>query len=170
MGELCQDRQGMVDVLDAVIEANKPAIDLFGHGLIVLVVCILVELVGVPEPSGSQRSILRRGHQLRLHDQVHTQCLACMIVIARASQLDAASSNKTPGIPRSLISVAHTIRVNSRGNELWISSAGLGLGRVKALGPELLQRRRLQPTMVCNGKGTLGDTYGNFSSTKLGAQ
>jgi len=61
----------MVDVLDPVFQANKATIDLFGHGLVVLAVCILVELVGVPKPSGSQRSILGRGHQLWLHDQVH---------------------------------------------------------------------------------------------------
>ena len=129
----------MVDVLDPVIKTNKAAIDLFGHGPIVLTVCILVELVGVPKPSGSQRSILGRGHQLGLHDQVHAKRFAGMEIIAGASQLDAASSNKTPGITRSLISVAHPVAVNSRGNELWVSGAGLGLGRVKALGPELLQ-------------------------------
>ena len=61
----------MVDVLDAIIEAYEPAIDLFGHGPIVLAVSVLVELVGVPKPSRSQGCILGRGHQFGLHDQVH---------------------------------------------------------------------------------------------------
>ena len=129
----------MVDVFDPVIEANKAAIDLFGHGPIVLTVSVLVELVGVPEPSGSQRCILGRGHQFGLHDQVHAKRFASVEIIAGAGQLDASSANEAPGIPRSLISVAHPIRVNSRGNGLWITGAGLGLGSVKALGPELLQ-------------------------------
>ena len=97
----------MVDVLDAVIEANKPAIDLFGHGLIVLAVCILVELVGVPEPAGSQRSILGRGHQVRVGPEVNTQSLASVEIRTGASQLYASSSAKTIPIPRSLISIAH---------------------------------------------------------------
>ncbi len=88
----------MVDVLDAIIEANEAAIDLFGHGPIVLIVCILVELLDIPKPSGSQRSILGRGHQLRLHDQVHAKRLACMVVVRRPCELDAAPSNKAPGI------------------------------------------------------------------------
>ena len=129
----------MVDVFNAVLKPYEPAIDLFGQGFIVLTVSILVELVGVPKPSGSESRILGRGHQLGLHDQVHAKRLACMEIIARSSQLDASSANKPPGIPTCLISVAHTIRVDSRGNELWISGAGLGLGRVKALGPKLLQ-------------------------------
>jgi len=71
----------MVDVFDPIVKPYEPAIDLFGHGPIVLVVSILVELVGVPEPAGSQRSILGRGHQLGLHDQVHAKRLACMVVV-----------------------------------------------------------------------------------------
>lgn len=129
----------MVDVFDPVVKPNKAAIDLFGHGPVVLAVSILVELVGVPKPAGSQGCKLWRGHQLRLHDQVHAQRLACVKIIAGASQLDAASANKTPGIPRGLISVAHPVAVNDRGNSLRVSGAGLGLGSVKALGPELLQ-------------------------------
>jgi len=71
----------MVDVFDAVVKPYEPAIDLFGQGSVVLTIRILVELVGVPEPSGSQRSILGRGHQLWLHDQVHAKRLACMVVV-----------------------------------------------------------------------------------------
>ena len=129
----------MVDMLDAIVKPYKPAIDFFGHGFIVLTVCILVELMGVPEPSGCQGCIHGRGHQLGLHDQVHAQSLASVKIIARACELYATSANKTPGIPTCLISVSHPVAVDSRGNELWISGAGLGLGSVKALGPELLQ-------------------------------
>ena len=129
----------MVDVFNAIVKPYEPAIDLFGQGFIVLTIRILVELVGVPKPSGSESRILGRGHQLGLHDQVHAKRLASVKIIARSSQLDAPSANKTPGIPTCLISVAHPVAVDSRGNELWISGAGLGLGRVKALGPELLQ-------------------------------
>ena len=129
----------MVDVIDPVFKTNKPAIDLLCHGFIVFDVSILVELMGVPKPACCQRSILGRGHQLWLHDQIHTQRLASVVVVGRACELDAASSNKPPGIPTCLISVAHPVAVDSRGNELWISGAGLGLGRIKALGPELLQ-------------------------------
>ena len=71
----------MVDVVDAVVKPYEPAIDLFGHGPVVLAVSILVELVGVPEPSGSESCILGRGHQLGLHDQVHAKRLACMVVV-----------------------------------------------------------------------------------------
>ena len=129
----------MVDVFNPIVKPYKPAIDLFGHGPVVLVIRILVELVGVPKPASCQRRILRRGHQLWLHDQVHAQRLACVEIIAGASQLDAASANKTPGIARGLISVSHPVAVDSRGNSLRIPRAGLGLGGVKALGPELLQ-------------------------------
>ena len=97
----------MVDVFDPVIEANKPTIDLFGHGPIVLAVCILVELVGVPEPSSSQRCILGRGHQVWIGPEVNTQSLASVKIRAGASQLDAASASETIPIPRGFISVAH---------------------------------------------------------------
>ena len=66
----------MVDMFDPILQANKPTIDLFGHGFVVLAVSILVEFMGVPKPSGSQSSILRRGHQLWLHEQVHAKRLA----------------------------------------------------------------------------------------------
>ena len=71
----------MVDVFDPVFQANKAAIDLFGHGLIVLGIGILVELVGIPKPPSSQGRILGRGHQLGLHDQVHAKRLACVVVV-----------------------------------------------------------------------------------------
>ena len=129
----------MVDVFDAVVKPYEPAIDLFGHGLIVLGIRILVELLDIPKPSSSQRSILGRGHQLWLHDQVHTQRLASMVVVRRACELNAPTASETIPIPTGLISVAHSVAVNSICNELGVSSAGLGLGRVKAFGPELLQ-------------------------------
>ena len=129
----------MVDMLDPVIEANKAAIDLFGHGFIVLTIRILVQFLDIPKPSGSQRSILGRGHQLWLHDQVHAKRLASMVVVGRPSQLNAATASKPITIPTGLIPVAHAAAVDSVGNELGVSGAGLGLGSVKALGPELLQ-------------------------------
>ncbi len=89
----------MVDVFDSVIEANKPAIDLFGHGPIVLAICILVELVGVPKPASSQRSILGRGHQVRVCPEVNTQGLASVEIRARACQLDATPASETIPIP-----------------------------------------------------------------------
>jgi len=129
----------MVDVFDAVVKPDEPAIDFFGHGPIVLGIRILVELVSVPKPSGSQRSILGRGHQLWLHDQVHTQRLASVVVVRRACELNAPTASETIPIPTGLIPVAHAAAVNSVGNELGVSGTHLGLGRIKALGPELLQ-------------------------------
>jgi len=129
----------MVDVLDPVIEANEAAIDLFGHGPIVLAVCILVELVGVPKPSGSQRCILGRGHQLRLHDQVHPQRLASVVVVRRPCELDAPTASESVAIATGLIPVTHPAAVDSVGNQLGILGTHLGLGSVKAPWPELLQ-------------------------------
>jgi hypothetical protein len=63
--------------------------------------------VGVPEPSSSQRSILGRGHQLGLHDQVHAKRLACMVVVGRPSQLNAATASTPIPIPTCLIPIAH---------------------------------------------------------------
>ena len=129
----------MVDMFDPVIEANKPAIDLFGHGFIVLTIRILVQFLDIPKPSGSQSRILWRGHQLWLHDQVHTQRLASVVVVRRACELNAPTASETIPIPTGLIPVAHAAAVNSVGNELGVSGTHLGLGRIKALGPELLQ-------------------------------
>jgi len=129
----------MVDVFNAVVKPYEPAIDLFGHGPVVLTVCILVELVGVPKPSGSECCILGRGHQFWLHDQVHAKRFACMVIVGRPSQLNAATASETIAIPTGLIPVTHSVAVDSVCNELGVSVAGLGLGSVKALGPELLQ-------------------------------
>ena len=97
----------MVDVFNAVVKANKAAIDLFGHGPVVLTIRILIELVGVPKPAGSQRSILGRGHQVWIGPEINTQRLASVKIRTRASQLDAASASETIPIPRGFIPVAH---------------------------------------------------------------
>ena len=97
----------MVDVLDPIVKPYEPAIYAFRHGFIVLDIRILVELVGVPKPSGSQRSILGRGHQVWLHDQVHAKRLASMVVVRRPCELDASSASETIAITTCLIPVAH---------------------------------------------------------------
>ena len=129
----------MVDVFDPIVKPYEPAIDLFGQSSVVLAIRILIELVGVPKPSGSQRSILGRGHQVRVGPEVNTQRLASVEIRTSASQLYASSANEPPGIPTCLISVAHPVAVDDSGNELWISLAGLGLFSIKALGPCLHQ-------------------------------
>ena len=73
----------MVDVFDPIVKPYEATIDLFCHGSVVLVISVLVELVGIPKPSSSQGCILRRGHQLGLHDQVHAKRLASMVVVGR---------------------------------------------------------------------------------------
>ena len=97
----------MVDVFDPIVKPYEAAIDLFGHGPIVLVVSVLVQLVGVPEPSGSQGSILGCGHQVWVGPEVNTQSLASVKIRARASELYTSSASETPPIPRGFIPVAH---------------------------------------------------------------
>ena len=97
----------MVDVLDPIVKPYEPAIYAFCHGPIVLVISILVELVGVPEPAGSQRSILGRGHQVWVCPEVNTQSLASVKIGARASELYASSASETIPIPRGFIPIAH---------------------------------------------------------------
>ena len=97
----------MVDVMNSVFKTNKPAIDFLGQGLIVFNISILVELVGVPKPSGSQRSILGRGHQVWVGPEVNTQSLASVKIRARAGELYASSASETIPIPRGFIPIAH---------------------------------------------------------------
>jgi hypothetical protein len=62
-----------------------------------------------------------------------------MVVVRRPCELDAPTASESVPIATGLIPVTHAATVDSVRNELGILGTHLGLGRIKAPWPELLQ-------------------------------
>jgi hypothetical protein len=121
--------------------ANVPAVDPLAAPAMILLLGQLVQPVGRPEEPGSQGSVLRRRHQLRLHDEVNPQRLTSVVIVGRASQLDAATATEAVAVARRLIAVAHAIGVDHIGDLLGVASVLVSHFQTReTLGPQAHQR------------------------------
>ena len=128
---LSKDGQSLSGQGDTLIEAKKTAIDTFGQPFPVFCLCQGITAVRLPKPATTHGGIHRLRNWGWVMHEIHAYSLPEVPEIVVSGQLDDAAPVVQSPIPRSLVTITHTVRVNSIRYPLRLVGVLLNLTRLE---------------------------------------